>query len=345
MTLDFSPGIDDIRQSVLQGLTAVPKVLPCKLLYDQEGSRLFEEICLLEEYYPTRTEISILDAYLRQMSLVIGPQALIIELGSGSGAKTRRLLRQLEAPVAYVPVEISRSQLDESSIFFAESFPSLEVLPVCADYMQEFRIPKPSRKPRRTVVYFPGSTIGNFMPDEAETFLARMGRLAGTGGGLLLGVDLNKDPHIIERAYNDSAGVTAAFNLNVLKRIASLFGLPDFSERFYHRAAFNQDHKRIEMQLISAEEHAILLDGIRVIFAKGETITTEYSYKWDLEQFFQLSDRAGLDICQVWTDRRKWFAVMYFAVSNTQTVAAIAAKKAALDSAFCRNLPRSSTVP
>ena len=312
---NFEPALDEIRQCVLQGLSTFPKTLPCKLFYDEAGSRLFDEICLLDEYYPTRTEISIFEASLKEMTDMIGAQAMVVELGSGSGLKTRRLLRHLQQPVAYVPVEISKTQLLSSASELARLFPEIQVLPVCADYTKEFQIPSPDRKPGTTVVFFPGSTIGNFVPEDAEQFLQRMADLADINGGVLIGVDLKKDSHTLERAYNDRAGVTAAFNLNLLRRIAREFEVADFSESFYHDAVYNQEHGRIEMYLVSKRKQVISLGSVKIPFEKDERITTEYSYKYSLEQFNKLALRAGLEVKHVWTDANMWFSVQYLRVN------------------------------
>ena len=194
---------------VLQGLRASPKQIPCKYFYDQRGSQLFDRICDLPEYYPMRTEQAIMERYIDQMVDQIGPGVMLIEYGSGSSIKTRSLLEHLDDPVAYVPVDISREHLNESADRIAQEFPHIEVLPVCADFTTDFQLPMSRRPPTHAAVYFPGSTIGNFVPEKAEEMLAKIAPLCGRGGGLLIGVDLQKETEVLERAYNDSQGVTA----------------------------------------------------------------------------------------------------------------------------------------
>jgi dimethylhistidine N-methyltransferase len=308
---DFEPAAAENCLSILQGLTAQPKMLPSRLLYDEEGSKLFDQICLLEEYYPTRTEISILQSCLKQVAALIGPQAMVVELGTGSGLKTRMLLENLERPCVYIPVEISRAQLLEAAGRLSSEFPELQVLPVCADYTREIPLLEPAAGRGFTLVFFPGSTIGNFLPEEAVAFLKKISSICGVEGAVLLGVDLKKDSRILQRAYNDRSGVTAAFNLNLLKRIAREFDVDDFSEGFYHEAVYNEQCGRIEMYLVSTRKQAVILDEVEIRFRKGEKICTEYSYKYSLAEFKELASRAGLKVTQVWTDALDQFSVQY----------------------------------
>lgn len=308
------PSDETFRADVLCGLARTPKEIPCKWLYDQRGSRLFEQICELEEYYPTRTEIGILRRDGADMARCLGPQCMIIEPGSGSGIKTALLLERLDNPVAYVPIDISPQPMEASAAALREQFEDLEVLPVCADFTADFSLPRPAQRPRRRVVFFPGSTIGNFSPTEARRWLHRMGRLCGSGGGILIGVDTEKDRHTLEAAYNDRAGVTARFNLNLLRRInRELDGDFDLSA-FEHRATYNNDEHCIEMHLVSRRAQRVRVAGQVFTFAAGETLRTERSYKYRPARFRELAARAGLEVRRTWTDPREHFSVQYLRV-------------------------------
>ena len=305
---DFEPAVQDVRRLVLESLSKKPKALPCKLFYDEQGSKLFEEICALEEYYPTRCEMAIFSDNLKQISDLAGSEAVIVELGSGSAVKTKLFLEHLQRPAAYIPVEISKTQLMESVDRLASYFPKLQILPVCADYTKDFQIPQAAKTSGRTIVFFPGSTIGNFEPEDALRFLRKMALLSGDGT-VLIGVDLKKNKQIIERAYNDNSGVTAAFNLNLLKRIAREFAVDDFSGGFHHDAVYNEACGRVEMYLVSDKEQTVFLGEDEIRFARGERISTEYSYKYTLSQFRELAENAGLFVEQVFTDSRQWFSL------------------------------------
>jgi dimethylhistidine N-methyltransferase len=308
---DFEPGREQFLEEALRGLEQPRKELPCKYLYDEGGSRLFERICQLDEYYPTRTEISIMEQHAGDMAHALGPSCLLIEYGSGSSAKTRMLLAHLEQPAAYVPVDISREHLLASAASLARQSPTLEVLPVCADFTLKFEPPAPARTAGRVAVYFPGSTIGNFEKARAQELLRGIRSLCGSGGGLLIGADLIKDRAILERAYDDSEGVTAAFNLNLLARMNRELGSDFDVERFSHRAVWNEDHSRVEMHLVSEIEQKVRVDGRAFSFSAGETICTEHSHKYDLEGFASLADAAGFEVLQVWTDQERLFSVQY----------------------------------
>src|SRR5512146_142426 len=245
---DLHPAPESLYDDVRAGLSRLPRSLPCKYFYDEAGAELFDRITQLEAYYPTRTELSILRRHLPEIADLIGPAARLVEFGSGSGLKTRLLLRPLRAPAAYVPVDISRVQLREFALSLAGEFPRLDVRPICADYTANWAIPS-LMAAARTVAFFPGSTIGNFEVDEAAAFLARVRSLCGPGGALLIGVDLAKDRATIERAYDDPEGVTAAFNLNLLHRINRECGADFDLDAFRHHAFYDESQQRIEMQL------------------------------------------------------------------------------------------------
>ncbi len=308
---DQTPGDDHFREEVLAGLRATPKLIPCKYFYDERGSHLFERICELDEYYPTRTELGIMEAHAGEMATRLGAGCLLIEFGSGSSRKTRLLLERLEDPAGYVPVDISRATLARAAEALARERPELPVLPVCADYTHRFELPPVPRPVKRRAVYFPGSTIGNFGPDEARGFLAEIAALVGPGGALLIGVDLRKAREILEPAYDDAQGVTAAFNLNLLERINRELGADFDLDRFAHRARWSEDRGRVEMHLVSRIDQTVRIDGVPVRFAAGETIHTENSYKYELGEFAKLAALAGFQVRRVWTDPRQLFSVQF----------------------------------
>src|SRR5213079_2359202 len=235
------PPTSDLLSDVIAGLSSDPRALPCKYFYDERGAALFQKICELPEYYVTRTEIDILDRSRADIASQLGPSVELIGLGTGAGTKTRILIESLENPAAYIPVDISEKQLSQSTALFRKIFRDLETLPLCADYLQPVVLPLPRRKPARNIVYFPGSTIGNFEPDEAVQFLCRIANVCRGGGGLLIGVDLKKDRQVLEAAYNDSAGVTGQFNLNLLQRINRELGADFDLDQWRHRAVYNSN--------------------------------------------------------------------------------------------------------
>jgi len=314
LLVDHSPPLGEFRAAVLAGLHARPRWLPCKYFYDEEGSRLFDRICELDEYYLTRTEIGIMRRHAAEMAGRLGPACLLFECGSGSSIKTRYLLDQLIDPVAYVPIDISCDHLHRSAAAIASAYPQLEVAPLCADYNEDFELPRPRRPVARRAAYFPGSTIGNFEPPRAVRFLERLRDLCGRSGALLIGVDLQKQAGRIEAAYNDREGVTAAFNLNLLARINRELGADFVLGDWEHRAFYDRQHGRIEMHLVSAKRQEVSLAEERFEFAPGETILTEYSYKYSLEAFAELALGGGFEVEQVWTDAERLFSVQYLTV-------------------------------
>ena len=305
---------DSFRDEVLAGLAKSPRQLPCKFFYDRRGAELFQQICELPEYYITRTEIGILRLHASEMAKALGPQIELIGLGTGAGTKTRILLEELQEPLVYLPIDISESQLESSSKRFREMFPNLQVLPVCADYLGPFELPLPRKVSARSVVYFPGSTIGNFEPEGAVEFMERLVDLVGDGGGLLIGVDLQKDPDVLERAYNDDAGITAKFNLNLLVRINNeLSGNFDLNH-WRHEANYNSINGRIELYLISERDQTAQIGADELRFQAEEKILTEYSYKYTKAGFTALARSAGFEFAQMWTDADNLFGVFYFTV-------------------------------
>jgi dimethylhistidine N-methyltransferase len=312
--LDREPASTEFLAEVFSGLSKEPRTLPCKFFYDEIGAALFQGICDLPEYYITRTELQILRLHGAEMAAMLGPNIELIGLGTGAGTKTRILLEELDQPSVYVPIDISKDQLQKSTARFHEIFPELEILPVCADYLEPFELPLPRRPSSRSVVYFPGSTIGNFEPPAAMEFLRRLVDLAGEGGGLLIGVDLQKDPQIIERAYNDAAGVTAQFNLNLLARANGELGANFDLKQWRHRAIYNPEAGRIEMYLISEKGQIVQIDERKFNFRAGERILTEYSYKYTPEGLTALARQAGFEFGRMWTDDARLFGVFYFSV-------------------------------
>jgi dimethylhistidine N-methyltransferase len=307
---------ENFREEVLRGLAKSPRQLPCKYFYDDRGAQLFQQICDLPEYYITRTEIEILRLHGADMAKALGSQIELIGLGTGAGTKTRILLEELHDPLVYVPIDISKEQLENSCARFQEMFPRLQILPVCADYLEPLELPLPRHVSSRSVVYFPGSTIGNYEPEAASEFLARLVELAGDGGGLLIGVDLQKDRHVLERAYNDSAGVTAQFNKNLLARVNRELAADFDLNNWRHHAIYNSTEGRIEIYLISDKEQVAHIGAHEFQFRAGEEILTEYSYKHTIPGFIDLARQAGFEFAQVWTDDARWFGVFYFTVAN-----------------------------
>ena len=303
----YEPYVADI----LAGLREDPKRIAPIYFYDARGSKLFDQICELPEYYPTRTEIQILTDSGDDMAARVGEDALLVELGSGSSMKTRLLLDRLPTLAGYVPVDISRSHLLNAAQGIAAAYPHLEVLPVCADFTQPFTVPRPRRAAKRIVVFFPGSTIGNFDPPDALKLLRVMHATAGSGGGLLVGADLVKDPEVLVRAYDDAAGVTAAFNLNVLRRLNAELGANFDLMRFHHRALWNPQARRIEMHLASACEQRAMLAGQAIDFAAGESIVTEHCHKYTVAGFGAEAAKAGWLAREHWLDPRQYFSVHY----------------------------------
>jgi len=306
----------DFLADVIAGLSSNPRMLPCKYFYDERGAALFQKICDLPEYYITRTEIDILDRNRAEIASHLGANIELIGLGTGAGTKTRILIEALESPTVYIPVDISEKQLRESTALFQKIFPDLEILPVCADYLQPVVLPSSSRKAARNIVYFPGSTIGNFEPTEAEEFLRRVANVCRQNGGLLIGADLKKDPHVLEAAYNDSAGVTAQFNLNLLDRINRELGADFDLDQWRHRAIYNSDAGRIEMHLISEIDQFVHVDEHKFHFRRGEKIITEFSYKYAPEEFAAVAGKAGFEFVRMWTDDACLFGVFYLVTAE-----------------------------
>ena len=298
-------------QEIVAGLQQDEKMISPKYFYDERGSQLFDEITTLPEYYPTETEFGIMRENITEIATLIGPQASLIEYGSGSSRKTRVLLEHLNDQAVYVPVDISEEHLLESARQIRAEFPDLEVLPVVADFTKRFQLPDPPVMPLRNIIYFPGSTIGNFAHAIACELLEVMYHEAGENGAMLIGVDLQKDPSIIERAYNDSAGVTAEFNLNMLRHLNREFGSDFDLDCWKHKAQYNQSEGRVEIRLINEEQQTVNIDGTTIVVKRGEGILTEYSHKYTLEGFAEMAQSAGFKVERVWTDANNLFSVQY----------------------------------
>ncbi|MGH8274140.1 MAG: L-histidine N(alpha)-methyltransferase [Gammaproteobacteria bacterium] len=299
--------IERLRHSLRQR----QKWISSMYFYDEAGSRLFDRITGQPEYYITRTELAIMRNHAAEMARCIGPEAMVIEPGSGAGEKIRRLLRAFDSPVAYVPIEISRGHLEEAAGALAAEFPVLEILPVWGDFTRELDIPLAEHAARRRMIYFPGSTIGNFEPEDAATLLGNFAAMVGTGGAALIGVDLAKEAGVIEAAYSDAAGVTAAFNLNMLAHLNRRFHADFNLDHFEHLAFYNAGESRIEMHLKSLCAQTVHLGGERFDFAPGETIHTESSYKYTDERFALLAAAGGFRLVQTWKDVNNLFSVRY----------------------------------
>lgn len=299
-----------LEEEILSGLKRNRKRLPSKYFYDERGSKLFERITELEEYYLTRTELSILRVHIREIAESIGPGALLIEPGSGSSKKTRLLLDELLSLAGYIPVDISKEYLQKTAELLNREYPRLAIYPVCADYTEPFDLPEFGASYRREVIFFPGSTIGNFEPEQASRFIQRMATMTGEKAALLIGADLKKDPSVLEAAYNDAEGVTAQFNKNLLVRLNREFNAGFDPALFRHHAFYNEEKGRIEMHLVSEYEQEVRVAGETIPFEEGETIHTENSYKYSMREFERLA-ADWFSVEKVWTDTEELFSLQY----------------------------------
>lgn len=309
--LDLSPSQAVFLEDVVAGLSGDEKTLPCKYFYDRRGSQLFDRICELDEYYLTRTEIGIMRHNADAIAAAVGPGVALVELGSGSSVKTRILLDHLREPAVYVPVDICRAHLLHTVESLAERYPRLQVSPVSADFTEPFDLPETVSDALRCVVYFPGSTIGNFSEDAAAELLQQISDLCGPGGGLLIGIDLKKDAAVLEAAYNDASGVTAEFNLNILRRINRELDADFDLDAFRHKAVHNAEAGRMEVSLVSRMEQTVVMGDDCFEFEAGEEICTEHCHKYDLSEFAKRTEQAGLRVTNHWTDERNHFAVLF----------------------------------
>lgn len=309
----FEPEENDLLAEVLAGLQKPQKELPCKLFYDEKGSALFDQICEVEEYYLTRTEMAIMNKYIEEISTLLGKRCLLIEFGSGSSLKIRLILDHLKEPAGYVPIDISAEHLMRSVTALAEDYPQIKIFPIFADYTQRFNLSSLRFPWSHKVVYYPGSSIGNFTPEQAVPLLKHIANVSGKGGGLLIGVDLKKDKKTLEAAYNDKKGVTAAFNLNMLVRLNRELGANFRINQWRHHAFYNSREGRMEVCLVSRRDQYVCIGGTEIFFRKDESILTEYSYKYTPEEFEQLvGDTFWVE--HVWTDDQNRFSVQYLCV-------------------------------
>ena len=306
---------EEFARAALDGLSRAPRAIPAKFLYDARGSQLFDQICELPEYYLTRTETRILRDCAPEIATLAGPGCALVEFGSGSSVKSRILLDAMNDLSVYAPIDISREHLDATAEKLRRDYPRLRVEPVCGDYMAIDRLPRSVPVANR-LGFFPGSTIGNLTPDEAKAFLRRARSLVGDGGAMVIGVDLRKDPALLHAAYNDSAGITAQFTLNLLRRMnRELDATLDLSS-FAHEAFYNEADGRIEIYFRSLRSQTAMVAGWRFMFAQGERVHTEYSYKYDEATFAALVDGTGFDIGRTWTDDESLFAVHYLVAQS-----------------------------
>jgi len=311
---EFEHADEDFRAAVVGGLSQPQKQIPSKYFYDERGSKLFEQITHLPEYYPTRTETALLRTNAAEFAELIGPHASLVEFGSGSSTKVRILLDALEAPSAYIPIDISCDHLIESAKGLADAYPDLMVVPVSADYTQPLELPEiPGELVR--IGFFPGSTIGNFSHTEAVDFLHTAATELGADNGLLIGVDLKKDPAILHAAYNDAAGITAKFNLNILHHINRELGADFDLDGFVHDARWQSEKGSIEMHLVSTRQQIVRIDDHVFEFAEGESIHSEDSHKYTIEEFHSLAAEAGWRAFRHWIDADDLFSIHYLRVA------------------------------
>ncbi|MCP9291490.1 L-histidine N(alpha)-methyltransferase [Gracilimonas sediminicola] len=298
-----------MRDEVLYGLTGPQKSLPSKYFYDERGSKIFDEITELEEYYPTRTERDILKQNVEEIGCHLGDEVILIEPGSGSSDKTRILLKGLNNIAGYIPIDISGEYLFSVASELQKAFPEITIEPLQADYTHSINLPD-SLPEGRKVVFFPGSTIGNFKRDTVDRFLAVVADIVGREGAFLIGVDLKKEVEVLLAAYNDSKGVTAAFNRNILRHINRELGTDFDPDLFDHKAIWNEEESRIEMHLVCKEDHEVVVNGTCISFRKGECIHTENSHKYTLEEFGEIVS-PWFEVKKVWTDEKDWFSLQY----------------------------------
>lgn len=306
-----APCLRDARADILRGLTARQKRISPKYFYDERGSKLFDRICGLDEYYITRTELDLMQRNLPEIATLVGPRAAVVELGAGSTTKVRMLLDHLHDPAAYVPVDISRDYLLEQVEELAADYPNVHIQPVVADFTRPFRLPEHPVIPERNLIFFPGSTIGNFSRARALELLTFMAAEAKLGGALLIGVDLRKDPAILHAAYNDEAGITAEFNLNVLARLNRELDADFCLGDFEHCAVYDEIESRIEMRLVSTRRQTVNVADVRVTFDEGEHIVTEHSHKYSVGEFRGLARHAGFEPERTWIDDQALFSIHY----------------------------------
>jgi len=315
---DDQPVAEDILTEVIAGLTQPQKVLPAKYFYDEQGSKLFEAITQLPEYYPTRVEINLLREHRETIAQLVKDDVWLLEYGSGASLKIRLLLQAIR-PNCYVPMDISKDFLLASAESLMEDYPWLNVYAACVDYSQPVRLPADMITSAQKLGFFPGSSIGNFSPQEAQIFLQGVRQTLGKDGAMLIGIDLQKDKQVLEAAYNDCQGVTAAFNFNILQHINGVLGTKFDLEHFEHKAIYSEEKSRIEMHLISTMDQIVKIsdsnnpdsETAQIVFKSGETIHTENSYKYSKQGFTDLVEGAGFEVRECWSDDKEYFAMFY----------------------------------
>jgi len=307
---DDSPSEEKFQGDVIEALSETPKRLPTEYLYDKTGSEIFDAICELPEYYPTRTEAAIIDTYREEIAEAIGPRPVVVEPGAGSVVKIRQLLKLLHEPVAFIPIDISGEHLAQEAASLAQDFPDLEILPVAADFTSPLELPEPARPGARRLVFFPGSTIGNFSPEYRDEVLETLAQTGGVDAEMLIGVDLQKEREIVLPAYDDSQGVTASFSLNLLTRLREELGAEFDEDSFEYVAEYNDEMQRVEMYLRTASAQTIRIGDRAFPLEAGEKILTEYSHKFTIDGFAGIARSAGWELRESWTDERAWYGVL-----------------------------------
>jgi dimethylhistidine N-methyltransferase len=302
---------EEFARAAVAGLSVSPRAIPAKFLYDARGSALFDAICELPEYYVTRTETQILRRVAPEIAKLAGQNCALVEFGSGSSVKSRLLLDAMPGLAVYAPIDISRVHLDATAERLRGDYPGLAISPICADYMALEALPELGRTVDRRLGFFPGSTIGNLEPADAKTFLKRARQILGSDGSLVVGVDLKKDPAILHAAYNDSAGVTAAFTLNLLRRMNRELDATFDLAAFEHDASYNAEQGRIEIYFRSVRPQTVTVAGYRFFLAGGERVHAEYSYKYAPADFPDLIEGTGFTLAETWSDEQAFFAVLY----------------------------------
>ena len=310
---DYKPQLTDFKKEVIDGLTKSPKSLAPKHFYDENGSKLFEQIVNLEEYYIPSIEKSLINQNILSINQLIGDDATLIEPGSGSCEKAQKILATNKSIKAYIPIEISGDFLYSAAEKVAQNFPQVMIYPICVDYLKQFNLPEEIKNySDNKVLFFPGSSIGNYDKSEVVNVLNKFASIAGEKSSLLIGVDMKKDKAVLERAYDDSKGITAAFNLNLISRMKGEINNDIDVSNFYHQSIYNELEGRIEMYLISKNDYQFYIDEQLISFQKGEKIHTENSYKYNPDEFIQLAQKASYEIVKYWTDNKNYFSIYYF---------------------------------
>ncbi len=314
--IDLEPAIEDFRESVVAGLSRSPRELACKFFYDPTGMELFHKICNTDEYYVTRTELALLRQIGPEVAALAGPDTAVVEFGAGSDLKVRLLLDALERPAQYVPIDIAREPLRDATEAIARDYPAMRVGAICADFTTLAALPEEAMRDvkGRRLGFFPGSTIGNFTRSDAADFMALIRSVMGPGGALLIGVDLKKDEARLNAAYNDAAGYTAAFNLNLLHRMKRELGAELDPDAFEHVAFYNDAEGRVEMHLRSLKAQTIRIGSDSFDLAAGEQVHSENSHKYGIEEFTAVAQRAGFESAAVWTDPDNLFSIHYLTI-------------------------------